>query len=206
MTLFHKNIDLTPYRLYISHLMPGSWQMLLGESTRLWRRRCSPSYLCLWQAVCLAAVCPPPLATPVAISPLRLPHPSPLPPPSAAVHLQVTIAAPSTPSPVSSVVRHQLCCGMHALRCELEKQQGGVVSQEIILQPGGPCASHRDSKSLPCWMVHESESLPGLGVLCCSWHSALNIPWRRASKKRISSSLFPLCSYSKRQCQAALFR
>lgn len=75
--------------------MTGSWQMLHGESMRPWRRRCSPSCLCVLQAVCLAAMCLLPLATAVAIWPLRSPHPSPLPPPSAAARLQVTMTATS---------------------------------------------------------------------------------------------------------------
>lgn len=85
------------FNIYILYaIMPGSWQMLHGENMRPWRKRCSPSYLCHWQAVCPAAVFPRRLATPVEISPLQSPHPSPPPLPSAAVHLQV--APQNTPT------------------------------------------------------------------------------------------------------------
>lgn len=70
---------------------PGSWQMLQGENTRPWRRRCSPSCLCLLQAIYHVAMFPHHPATPVETSPLQSPHPSPLLLLSVAAHLQVTI-------------------------------------------------------------------------------------------------------------------
>lgn len=70
-------------------IMSGSWQTLHVVNTRSWKRRCSPSYPCLWQAVCLEAMFPLRLATPVGTSPLQSPRPSPLPPPFAAALPQV---------------------------------------------------------------------------------------------------------------------
>lgn len=129
---------------FISHTA-GSWQMLHGESMRLWRRRCSPSCLCLWQAICLAAVFPLRLATPVETSPLQLPHPSPLPLPSAAVRLQVTILDTLTSYLVA--VEYTLSIG---------KQQSGVTVRRLTFQPGGSFPRHCKIKHPHCWRKYES--------------------------------------------------
>lgn len=92
MMLFFFSIQKVCKPLQVLYLTtPGSWQMLQGENTRPWRRRCSPSCLCLLQAICHVAMFPHHPATPVETSPLQSPHPSPLLLLSVAAHLQVTI-------------------------------------------------------------------------------------------------------------------